>query len=235
MKKYFIYFFIVLCVCYSCSSSFKMGLYNGKNNSGNPNEFTFSEDSTFTYNYYGSIGKHSFGKYGVRDNKIILNSYVKNVIVDVDTSVLLCDSLKDKNKITFLFNLSEEEQKDYKCIPVLNNDTINNKEGIIYLTQGIQIDEKWGSYTMYYAQPIDSIKLYILKNPFINRPKELLVTRTIYFDNAVGKDITFNLMINDYLFGYRIFDNTMLEIKKKKIIFIDKEENKMNTLYLRLD
>ncbi|NDV97412.1 hypothetical protein D0T84_21295 [Dysgonomonas sp. 521] len=102
-------------------------------------------------------------------------------------------------------------QEDYKCIPILNNDTLNNEEGIIYLTQGIQIDEKWGSYTMYYTEPVDSIKLYILKNPFISRPKEPLMSETIYFDKVIEKDITLNITINDSLFGYRVFDNTMLE------------------------
>lgn len=231
MKKYFIYIFIFICACYSCTSPFKIGVYNGKNNSGNPNEFTFFEDLTFTYNYYGSIGKHSSGKYEIRDNKIILNSNAKNVTVDA--SVLLCDSSKDKNKITFLFNISEEVQKDYKCIPILNKDTLNNKEGIIYLTEGIQIDEKWGSYAMYYTEPIDSLKLYIMKNPFIGRPQEPLTTETIYFDKVKGKDIVVDLTVNDFLFGYRVFDNTILEIKRNKIIFIDIVENKKNTLYLR--
>lgn len=235
MKKDFIYFFIIIYVCYSCVSPFNVGVYNGENNSGNPNDFTFFEDSTFIYNYYGSIKKHSFGKYKIRDNKIILNSNIKNITVPVDVSTLICDSLIDKNRITFLLKLSEGMQEDYKCIPILNNDTLNNKEGIIYLTQGIQIDEKWGGYTMYYTEPIDSIKLYILKNPFIGRPKEPLMSETIYFDKVIEKDITLNITINDSLFGYRVFNNTMLEIKKKKIIFIDKEENKMNSLYLRLD
>jgi len=238
MKKNFGYLFFVICIIYcSCVSSFKSGRYNGKNDSGNPNNFTFSDDLTFSYNYYGSIGKHSSGKYQIRDNEIILNSNIKNINIPVKVKCLTIpsDSLMGKNKITFLFNLSEEEEKNYKCIPIFNNDTLNNKEGIIYLTQGIKLDEKWGSYTMYHTEPIDSIKLCILKNPFISRPKKSLVTKTMYFDKGKGKDITFNLTINDSLFGYRIFDDVVLSIKKNKIIFIDIEEDRMNTLYLRKD
>ncbi|GAB6121779.1 hypothetical protein JCM30204_29280 [Dysgonomonas termitidis] len=216
-------------------SSFKLGRYNGRNNSGNPNDFTFFADSTFSYNYYGSIGKHSSGKYGIRDNRIILNSNISNTTIPVECLVIPSDSLIEKNRVTFSFNLSEEEQKGYKCIPILNNDTLNNKEGIIYFTQGIQIDEKWGNYTIYYTEPIDSIKLWILKDPFIGRPTRILTTKTMYFDKVIGKDITFNLTINDSLFGYRVFDNIELAIKRNKIIFIDIEENKKNALYLRQD
>ncbi|GAB6010088.1 hypothetical protein [Dysgonomonas reticulitermitis] len=231
MKKYFIYFFIVLCVYYSCTSSFKMGLYNGKNNSGNANEFTFSEDSTFTYDYYGLIRKHSSGKYKIKDDGIILNSSVKDITVPVKISVLLCDSLTGKNKITVLFNLPEEEQKNYRCILIINKDTLNNNEDALklYITQDIWMDDEWGTYTGYYSKPIDSIRLTVMRIPFLSPPGiliEPMETKTMYFDKVIGKDITINLTINDSLFGYKVFDNIVLDIKRKKIIFIDVEEIK---------
>jgi hypothetical protein len=234
MKKSFVYLFTIICIiAHSCVTDFKTGIYATKKE-WYLNEFTFWGDSTFSYNDYGSMGKYSSGKYKIRDNKILLNSNIKDVTVPVGISILSSDSLVEKNRITFRFNLSEKEQKDYKCIPILNKDTLNNKEGIIYFTQG-QIKEEWGTYTMYYTEPVDSVKLDIIRNPFVSRPREGLTTKTMYFDKILEKDITFNLTINDSLFGYRVFDDTMLEIKKNKIIFIDMEEDRMNTLYLRRD
>lgn len=255
MKKNFIYLFTVICIVYcSCVPSFKLGRYNGKNNSGNPNDFTFFEDSTFSYNYYGSIGKHSTGKYEIRDDKIILNSSVKDVFMPVQYSLLSLDSLRGKNRITVQFKVPEvRTQKDYKCILILNEDTLNYNKNAkdtveLYITQDIWVDDKWGAYTICYTEPLDSVKLEIWVSPFVvARPEEPVTTQTIYFNSALGKDIIFNIAIDESLFGYRVFDNVELAIKRNRIIFIDtekdnawrnmhifkEERDNKNTLYLR--
>lgn len=242
MKRNFIYLFTVICVvCCSCTSSFKLGRYNGDNGSGNPNDFTFLEDSTFSYNYYGSISKHSTGKYEIKDDKIILNSNIKDVFMPMQYSVLSPDSLKGRNQITVQFKVPEvRTQDDYKCILILNKDTLNynNAEGAIelYISQGIWTDDKWGTYITYYTEPLDSVKIEIWVSPFVvARPKESVITRTIYFDGILGKDIVFDITIDESLFGYRVFDNTELSIKRNRIIFIDMEEDRRNTLYFRQD
>lgn len=237
MKKNFIYIFIVICItCYSCTSSFKSGKYNGQNGSENPNDFTFFEDSTFSYNYYGSIGKHSSGKYEIKDNKIILNSTIKDITIPIQYSIFSSDSLTKKNRITIQLRVPDvRTQKDYKCIPILNQDTLN-------------VD--YGTYTTYSFTPLDSVKLEIWVLPFVvARPEEPITTQTIYFDSVLEKDIIFNITIDESLFGYRVFDNVELVRKRNKITFIDTEESNVwrnihvfkgkrdikNTLYLRQD
>jgi len=164
MKKIFIYLFTVICIV-SCTSSFKLGRYNGKINNRNPNDFIFFEDSTFSYNYYGSIGKHSSGKYKIKDDKIVLNSSIKDVFMPVQYSLLSSDSLRWKNYITVQFKVPEvRTQEDYKCILILNKDTLNYNENAkyavnLYITQDIQVNDKWGTYTTYYTEPLDSVKL----------------------------------------------------------------------------
>ncbi len=249
MNKNFLYLFTAICiVCCSCTPSFKWGRYAGKYNikkkSENPNDFTFLEDSTFSYDYYGSVHrKCSTGKYEVKDNKIILNSNIKEVFMPEKYSILPTDSLKDKNRITVRFEVPEvRSQENYKCVVVLNKDTLNNDNDPMlmlkrYLMQGILKDiDKWGTYTTYYTEPLDSVNIEIWISNFVTggRVKARVITRTIYFDGILGKDIVFDIKIDESLFGYRVFDNIILDIKRNKIVFIDTEEdNRKNILFYK--
>lgn len=214
MKKYLIWLSVIILVLYcSCTSSFKLGVYNSKGNSGNPNEFVFFEDSTFSYKYYSSIYKHSAGKFKILNNKILLNSNIKDIIIPVEYSILACDSLTDKNQISVQLEIPEiRKLEDYRCILLLNKDTL---------------DVAYGAYNMYSSVPLDSVMFEIWVSPFVvPRPSEPLNTETIYFDKSLRKCIIFNITIDETLFGYRVFDNTPLEIGKNKIKFTDTEDDK---------
>jgi hypothetical protein len=66
----------------------------------------------------------------------------------VQYSLLSPDSLRGKNRITVQFKVPEvRTQKDYKCILILNKDTLNyNKDAVeLYKTQDIWVDDKWGA------------------------------------------------------------------------------------------
>jgi hypothetical protein len=59
-----------------------------------------------------------------------------------------------------------------------------------------------------------------------------LQTEEVNITMQPNETVVVNIALNDSLFSYRIFDNEVLKIKNKKLIFEDREENnKENTLY----
>ena len=212
MRKTFLFLLSIFCVlCCSCSSSFKCGLYGSKKDNPNPNSFEFFEDSTFTYRYHLSIRKESSGKFKIIKDKLILNSFIKDTTLPMEYSLHSNDSLNGKNRITVKFEVPERRKiKDFAAYPIINNDSL---------------DVDYGEYSIYYDSPLDSLKFDVIVYPFVfGVAKEPLMTKTVYFDKETGKDILVNISIDDSLFGYRIFDNTQLDIKRNRILFYEDKE-----------
>lgn len=100
---------------------------------------------------------------------------------------------------------------------------------------------KRGNYCLLFAEPVDSICFEIKKDGrfkfrFRFRTYYHLKTEKVNIPAQSDGAITINIALNDSLFSYRIFDNTVLKIKGKKLIFKDKENrnNKTNKLIRKI-
>ncbi|MDR0206146.1 MAG: hypothetical protein LBI45_02680 [Bacteroidales bacterium] len=118
----------------------------------------------------------------------------------------------------------------------LEPDTINSSE-VAFISPPV----KRGSYCIYLEKPFRSLYFKIEKQPKwirytgrIQPTYYTLKTEEINVQIQPGELVKVTISVNDSLFSYRIFDNTELKIKDKKLIFKDSEENnKTNKLYLK--
>ena len=118
----------------------------------------------------------------------------------------------------------------------LEPDTINSSEAAF-----ISPPVKKGSYCIYPENPFSSLFFKIEKQPKwikytggIQPTYYTLQTEEINVQAQPGELVKITINLNDSLFSYRIFDNVMLKINDKKLIFKDSEENdKINKLYLK--
>ena len=240
------------------------GIYSAKKNLNKFEFFsdsTFVYQSTILY---GSsfINKYSDGTWRYIDNNsIILNSRIKSNLVPVyieksksdETQVctnLLITQTKIKN------TRWEYTDKDYWVIPYINGKNyldlhpeLSDEPTTIDLKQMIGLDSdksgkyvmkvspvKRGNYCLSLDESIGNIYFEIEKQPetLERRTFYRLKTEKVNIPMQPNESFTINIVLNDSLFSYRIFDNEILKINDKKLIFKDSEDNnKTNKLYLK--
>lgn len=186
--------------------------------SRNANHFYFYEDSTFLYKFHGYTKyKYSHGRWEINKNEITLNSELLDKTVPI--SVLESDNLSKTGQINVI--IDKENEKDYKCVPFSN-------AGVLLF------DPPKGLYTLNLESLPDSIyfEVYYLPDTIYSTrwPNDILKTEIVPLNQS--KDYKLIININDSLFNYRIFNNTVLKIRGNKIVFLDKEENTDNKLQL---
>lgn len=110
----------------------------------------------------------------------------------------------------------------------LEND--KNDKNIIHISP-----KKRGSYCFLSTDPIDEIYFEIIKQPERIEKRSFYKLRTININHPVqlGESLVIDIILNDSLFSYRIFDNTKIKFKGDRLIFEDSEDNnKKKDLYL---
>jgi hypothetical protein len=207
--------------------------------------------------------KYSDGTWKRTDNNsIILNSRIKSKLIPISIkkgksdkdmvqvfeNLIINQPLKKRSDM-------EYTEKDYCVIPYVNGQNyldlhpeLSDEPVIVDLRQmiGLHSDKtdkyimnvppiKRGSYCLSFNESVKSIYFEIEKRPekLEYRTYYRLKTECVNTLIQSGELLTIDILVNDSLFSYRIFDNEVLKINDKKLIFKDKEENnKTNKLYL---
>jgi hypothetical protein len=262
LKMSTIFFFLLFL---SCTPIKHIGNFSDHRN----NAFTFSTDSSFTYEYrtgecLSGMGKYSSGKWTVQGNKIILNSYLKNITLPMqiiplqeysDTPTICVRMVTDGKYFNYETETMDTKSAEfYRFIPY-------SKEGNELYPYPQHLDiSSLNDYELFFVE-------FVLENKFIRAKYPLegnycfnptLFSDSIYFEiRGLSGDYTVELFewekletevkpvnmqgnseviihITDSLFAYRIFDNQILEIKGKNLIFKDKVKDEENWFSLNV-
>jgi hypothetical protein len=222
MKYSYLVFVYVLSILLldSCTTAHLInGTYSGKQH---PHVFIFSEDSTFKYEYRAMWYSESSGTWQKRENKIYLNSFEQRNTIPVDYAK--AENNQKRVIINVKVNVSDKAEEDYICFPYVNG-------------KSVIMDPGKGSYSFDSEVSVNNIYFLIAKRPFVLRGTgykmsyDDVKTETIYPHLSVGESLDVTINIIDSLFGYKVFDNTKLKVKRNKIIF--KDGGKINKLSLK--
>ncbi len=215
MRQYIPYLLLFL-LLQGCSSKFFVtGKYASKNS---PYGFNINKDSTFGYKFYQFHAyEYSTGEWHKEGNrKIVLNSLHKNITMPL--TVIESGSNDDSiNRFSFEFKSIEIGAKDCECA-IFINDTLKeirrcDSMGLIAIKESVR-----------------KIFVQIRKSPLLMTTLrfslEPLVTNVYSTSKEYGNFIKFNIMINDSLFSYKVFDNKVIKVKEKGIYFYDDKGEK---------
>jgi hypothetical protein len=193
-------------------------------------KFIIHTDSTFEYSYNvgGFKDKVSFGRWTQIDkNTIVLNSQIQSNTIPLNINILPTDNKSSNIKVEI--DVSGKNKKDYRCIPYI--------DGINYYP--FLFPEK-GNYDFESILSIKNIYFEIYKEPMIlerfgvQREYNVLKTEIKEINSNVGDNISISIQLNDSLFSYRIFNNTILKFNGNKMAFKDPEnKNKKSKLFIK--
>lgn len=215
MRQYIPYLLLFL-LLQGCSSIFFVtGKYASKNSSYG---FNINKDSTFSYKFYQFHAyEYSTGEWHKEGNrKIVLNSLHKNITMPL--TVIESGSNDDSiNRFSFEFKSIEIGAKDCECAIFIND---NLKE--------IRRCDSMALIAI--KEPVRKIFVQIRKSPLLMTSLrfslEPLVTNVYSTSKEYGNFIKLNIMINDSLFSYKVFDNKVIKVKEKGIYFFDDKGEK---------
>ena len=208
-------FGLTLFLVFSCNSTLQtiIGVYSEPQN---PYKIELFKDSTFRY--YGLYSEYSSGKWFRRSNNcIVLNSEIKEILVPLKIKREYTES--DTCKIDVKVKVIGQKENDYECIPLTSNKIIT-KEPVR------------GSYIFIPAQSNNDICFdiwrvpYLIKNTVHLNERNPIKTEKIILNSKQHEHITIDIYFNDSLFDYKIFNETKVSIKDKKLRFYDKYNRK---------
>ena len=194
----------------SCSNKW---IFIGKYASNNsPYGLNIKSDSTFDYKFYQFHAyEYSTGKwYKKSHGDIILNSFHKDITIPL--AVTESSELKNENvnKFSFEFRSNEIAAKDCECAIIIN-DTVKE----IRRCDSIALVE--------IKIPVHKLFVEVRKSPLLMTSLRFsldpLITKVYSTSKDYGNFIKFNIMVNDSLFSYKVFDNKAIKVKKGGIYF----------------
>jgi len=202
---------------FSCvTNSFIIGEYRSGRST-----LLFKEDSTFTYISREDGYEYSIGSFEIRKNELLLNSNIQNDILPLR---VVYEPAKELVSAPSLHVIVSSNAK-YRCNPYVNG-----------IPSIFQVPTGSYSFNLNIA-PIKNIYFEIWKvsdyliYDYATFP---VITEITEIEEYFNGDIYVYINMNDSLVSYRIFDNEILKINDKKLIFKDSEENnKTNKLYLK--
>jgi hypothetical protein len=203
---YISFAFIMLSCHYN---SLRIGTYSFNNSDIG---FTLNSDSTFTYTYMTHLllkYKYSEGHWSIGGKKIVLNSSLKNKLLQLsinDTSIskkISDDSILININIA---NMLSEDKKYYQILMFNNNSLVAKKESSV-------VD---------FIIPNINLRNVNFKISCDNRiPSRMFDTLSTEMINLTGKIATNKISVNIHyqpeLFNYIFFENTKLSFSKNKI------------------
>ena len=228
--KNYVNFCIVIVVFMSCRS-FQIGEYK---NDRSYDRLILNNDSTYTYNNFSDNFEYSSGIWRRSGNVIILNSFIKNKRIPLEIS--LNENTSSKEKIFIRINIitHNKNDNDYFCEAFTNNEILlfdpldtlkpllKKKTSIDILQLSNYIYKKNGSYTFSINQALDSVYFKVWKFPQSFNGKQTndsLRTDVKGIMANLGDSITANIVLNDSLFGYKIFINKKLKYRNDCLLF----------------
>lgn len=204
---------------YSCSSNtLIVGTYSGKS----PHVFILSEDSTFKYEYHNYCYSESFGTWTKKEDAIYLNSFIQ--IDKIPLEFVKLGNNDNAIAVNIKVLSHDKPETDYICWPFINDEPC-------------LFDPERGSFSFTSDIPIDNIYFKIRKSPFVLRGAGSKMcyndveSEKINIKLSFGEDINIKINIIDSLFGYSVFKNEKLELRRGNLVF--SENGVRNKLHLK--
>ena len=209
---------LILFLFCNCSPGSKLsGVYSGNRTY---TTFVLKDDSTFSYQYKFEFDyKYSIGKWSrVGKNTISLNSHYKEKLLQLKTE----QSIDSSDNIDLTIITPGFERKYYECL--------------IFINDSLYAKHKCDSViSLSVRKPVENVFLGLTADL---KADTILITRsldTIYTEKFYPKPDTFNkytlrIAYNDSLFNYKIFNNEILKISRKGLIFYDPKQKVRQTI-----
>ncbi len=213
MKNIF-YVLLFLQSCYT--SDFVVGTYSSNKS---PHRFTFNADSTFYYQYKGHIWrKYSIGYWKKLDKQhlIIQSAYPNSFLrMKIDEFANL-----NKEKLTVSINvdLPKDERQYYKHILIVND--------------SIPVIMSGDSSNLVIYEDVKNFVYKITADVRVpNRFLDTLTSAKYYLKQVNTTSVYIDVSLADSLFGYQVFDQKVIKIRKNEIIYDSKSLKKSSKFF----
>ena len=195
----------------SCAPELKIsGVYSDKKH---PVSFIIREDSTFSYRYKFEFAKnYSSGHWTKKGRKsIALKSGLQNKILFLNVQE---DNYVDAESLMSLnigITIPEAEKKYYQCS--------------IFINDSFFIEKNFDSIgSIIISKPISSVFFKINADERIpNRFLDTLLTEKYFFKSESKKNLKINILWQDSLFNYKVFNNEVLKLTHHGVKFYSPE------------
>lgn len=214
MKKYCLisYCFLVFIFFVGCTSVKVPGVYRSRDGLY---KLTLNIDSTFVFGYKFQFDyKYSHGLFKVVDNKsIMLRSSIKNKAIPIRVKTVNENQTSEDNVLRINFIFPKNESQYYKCQILINGVVFENKhcDSLSF----VRVEK-----------PLNNFSLGISADE--RMPSRFLDTLyTEVFTTAVSRrnNLSVELLVNDSLFNYRIFDDKIIKASNRKLAIFDDNKN----------
>lgn len=215
MKKYTLILLLSLLLTGCSNKLLFIGKYASKNS---PYGLNIKSDSTFDYKFYQFHAyEYSTGRWYKKSNgDVILNSFHKDITIPLTAteSRFNNDSL---NKLSFEFKSTQIEAKDCECA--------------IFINGALKEIKRCDSISLIEIKPpLREVFLQVRKSPLLMTSLRFsldpLITNVYSTPKEYGNFTKFNIMVNDSLFSYKVFENKLIKVKKNGIYFYDEKGEK---------
>lgn len=219
MKSAIVYLFIVFIIS-ACSATRDIpGEYSS---SRIPYSFELNKDSTYAYRYQFTFDtEHSSGKWGILDkNKIMLSSQINNRVLDLN--VRGNRSFDNSEGLSFRINTPGFDRQYYRCLVFVNEALYANEncDPVVSLRTPKSIQN------IYFGFTADRTAASILAS----RALDTLYTEKFSSLKDGFNEFEIDVVYNDSLFNYRVFNNEIVEITRKGLKFYDPKRRTRQTI-----
>lgn len=196
---------LAMSILLGCASQLKPGRYV---NIKSPEEIILNGDGTFEYQYRWHIffrkSKGTWSKIG--KSEIELNSYSKE-----KNFVLTATDKIDDNTLSISVPSLMPHPSSYECFIFINDSlsSICNCDSIYIPQEKIPFEIK-----------DFFVKIHSISNMPV-RFFDTAISNKYFPSQATGNNIVAEVVVNDSLFNYRVFDNTRVKVRGNKLLFYD--------------
>lgn len=204
-----------ICIFFSCSSKFYIGTYGSPDL---PYSFEFKNDGTFYYRYQLFFtGSESNGTWRADGkNKIILDSYIKSRTLLLKEyhgdSIVSPDSTITSYSLSIHANIPKAQQNCYECLIYIDDSlyALKNCDSMSFITVPKKIND-----------------LYLRIHSYAKMPGRFYDTlTTVKYYPKIGNQINAEVVFNDSIFNYKVFDNVEYYVMRNALKFYDSSSKK---------
>lgn len=192
---------ITLLLC-CCTTSVKIvGKYAS---TATPNCFEFKDDSTYIYEFRKfHVYEYSTGSWcKIKNNRIEINSTIKNTIVPLKTSEQWNGNLNKSGLSIVLRQPTGMHLKDYKCEIYINDNFYDIKrcDSLSFVQLNTSL---YSVYLKFFKDPV------VVTSDIIYLP---IITEKYKVKSNSVVNLVIEVSINDSLFSYKTFNNEVIKI-----------------------
>jgi hypothetical protein len=180
---------------------------------------TLNNDSTFLFDYKFQFDyKYSYGLFKILDNKsITLHSSIRSKKTPIRVTAVNGNQAFEDNFLRINFNFPRDEGKYYKCQLFINGVVFENKycDSLSFVKV---------------RKPLNNFSLGISADERMpGRFLDTLYTEIFTTTMNGGNNLSVEVLVNDSLFNYRVFDDKIIKASNRKLTIFD--DNKYLLLY----